>query len=358
MNSTAAPTAVATPRIERPREGRILAGVSAGLARHLNVDPVLVRLAFVVATVAGGFGVLAYVAGLLFIPEEGARRPIVHAGSLRNAGTVTGVALLVVGGLMALDTIFDSDALGHSLGAVAFLGAGAWLLLRTPRDTAPVTGRDTTATTVSGASPATPRPSRRGTRVVAGLMLLVAGGVTALGAAGVALGWQEGVAIAVMAAGAVLVAGSFIGASPWLVVPPLVVAAAVGSMGAAGATFDGPIGERAYAPGAASDLRDRYAMSIGDLEVDLRGLRLVPGTTTELDVHLGIGEARVLLPDDVTVRIDGRAGAGEVTLPGGTSDGTDVDRAETLTASAGAPVLVLDADVGLGDLTVERAGGR
>lgn len=224
MNSSAAPTTVATPRVERPREGRILAGVSAGLARHLNVDPVLVRLTFVVATVAGGFGVLAYVAGLLFIPEEGARRPIVHAGSLRNAGTATGVALLVVGGLMALDTISTATPSTTPSGPSRSSARAPGCCSARPAILPPVTGRDTTATTVSGASPATPLPSRRGTRVVAGLMLLVAGGVTALGAAGVALGWQEGVAIAVMAAGAVLVAGSFIGASPWLVVPPLLVA--------------------------------------------------------------------------------------------------------------------------------------
>lgn len=354
MNSTSAPTAVATPRIERPREGRILAGVSAGIARHLSVDPILVRLGFVVAVAAGGFGVLAYVAALLLIPDQDADKPILHAGSARNAGTVAGTALLLVGGLMAMESVFGGDAFGEIFWTIAFLCAGAWLLLRSPGENVRVSSPDTTDKHVAGPT-GDRRP--RGTRIVAGVMLLVVGAVSGLAAAGVDVGWQETAAFAVIAAGAVLTAGAFFGASSWLVVPPLLVAAAVGSMGAAGATFDGPIGERSYAPVTAGDLAQRYEVAIGELEVDLRDTRFAPGTT-ELEVHVGIGEARVLLPDDVTVRIDGRAGAGEVTLPGGTSDGTDIDRTETLTAAPGSPVVVLDAGVGLGDLNIKRAGTR
>src|SRR5687768_6677314 len=113
MSSTTASTGVATPRLERPTDGRMVAGVATGLARHLNIEPVLVRLTFVVAVLAGGFGVLAYVAGLLLIPEAGSDKPILHAGSSRNAGTIAGVVLLVIGGLMALDSVFDGHFFGH-----------------------------------------------------------------------------------------------------------------------------------------------------------------------------------------------------------------------------------------------------
>jgi phage shock protein PspC (stress-responsive transcriptional regulator) len=336
------------------------AGVAAGLARHLNIDPILIRLAFVVAVVAGGFGILAYVAGALLIPEEGAEKPILHAGSSRNAGTIAGVALLVVGGLLALDSVFDDHLFGQVLWTVAFVAAGGWLLLRTPGDNAPVspTAPPTTDTQIAGPPDPPPvRRSRRGTRVVAGLMLLAAGAVSAIAAAGADIGWQETAAIAVIAAGGALVGGSLFGASPWLVLPPLLAAGAIASLGAAGATFDGPIGERHFAPTAATELPGRYQVAIGELEVDLRDTRFSAGTT-ELEVHVGIGEARVLLPAGVGVHIDGHAGAGEVTLPGGTSDGTDVDRSETIAGPAGGPVLVLDADVGLGDLNVKRDGGR
>jgi phage shock protein PspC (stress-responsive transcriptional regulator) len=356
MTSTTAPTGVATPRLERPAGGRMIAGVAAGLARHLNIEPVLVRLTFVVAVLAGGFGVLAYIAGLLLIPEEGADRPILHAASTKSAGTVAGVVLLVIGGLMAMDSVFDGHFFGHLFWTAGFLGAGLWLLLRSPGENAPVASTPPTTETHVAGPPPEPAPERRrgGTRVVAGLMLIAAGAVSAVAAAGVDVGWQEASGIAVIAAGAVLVAGSLFGASPWLVLPPLLAAGVIASMGAAGATFEGPIGERHFAPALAADLPERYQVAIGELEVDLRDTRF-PAGTTELEVHVGIGEARVLLPDDVAVRIDGHAGAGEVTLPGGSSDGADVDRSETI-AAPGRPTLVLDADVGLGDLNVVREG--
>src|SRR5882724_9721074 len=69
--STTASEYTAAPRLERPRDGRMLAGVCAGLARHLNIDPTLVRIGFIVLAVFGGAGVAAYLAALLLIPEEG-----------------------------------------------------------------------------------------------------------------------------------------------------------------------------------------------------------------------------------------------------------------------------------------------
>jgi phage shock protein PspC (stress-responsive transcriptional regulator) len=45
-------------------------GVAAGLARYFGVDPTIVRIAFVILTVAGGAGIPLYLAGLLLIPDE------------------------------------------------------------------------------------------------------------------------------------------------------------------------------------------------------------------------------------------------------------------------------------------------
>ena len=58
----------------------MVAGVAAGLARYFGVNPVIVRIAFVVLTVVGGAGIPLYLAGLLLIPEEGSDISI--AGSL------------------------------------------------------------------------------------------------------------------------------------------------------------------------------------------------------------------------------------------------------------------------------------
>src|SRR5690606_40124073 len=59
--------------ISRPRRtvrGRVVAGVAAGIGARYGIDPVLVRVALLVATVFGGFGVTLYLIGWLLLPDE------------------------------------------------------------------------------------------------------------------------------------------------------------------------------------------------------------------------------------------------------------------------------------------------
>jgi phage shock protein C len=58
-------------RLHRIRSGRMLAGVAAGLADYLDVEPNLVRIGFVVLALMGGVAVPLYLAGWLLIPDEG-----------------------------------------------------------------------------------------------------------------------------------------------------------------------------------------------------------------------------------------------------------------------------------------------
>jgi len=58
-------------RIRRTTSDRRVAGVAGGLARHLDIDPLIVRVAFVVLTFFGGAGLLLYIACWLLVPEEG-----------------------------------------------------------------------------------------------------------------------------------------------------------------------------------------------------------------------------------------------------------------------------------------------
>jgi phage shock protein PspC (stress-responsive transcriptional regulator) len=57
-------------RLHRFREGRMLAGVAAGLADYFGIDPTLVRIGFVGLALFGGLAVPLYLAGWLLIPEE------------------------------------------------------------------------------------------------------------------------------------------------------------------------------------------------------------------------------------------------------------------------------------------------
>ena len=55
-------------RLVRTHDDRIMGGVCGGLARHFNIDTVLIRLAFVLFTLAGGAGPLVYLILLILMP--------------------------------------------------------------------------------------------------------------------------------------------------------------------------------------------------------------------------------------------------------------------------------------------------
>jgi phage shock protein C len=66
-------------RLLRPRDGRMAAGVCAGLAAYFGVDVNLVRLGFGVLTVFYGLGILAYLIAWVILPEEGEDRSILES---------------------------------------------------------------------------------------------------------------------------------------------------------------------------------------------------------------------------------------------------------------------------------------
>lgn len=57
-------------RLYKSKEDRKLCGVCAGIAEYFEVDPTLVRLAWVVFCLLGGSGVLAYILAAIIMPEE------------------------------------------------------------------------------------------------------------------------------------------------------------------------------------------------------------------------------------------------------------------------------------------------
>lgn len=61
---------IKTKRLYRSGKHRILGGVCGGIGEYLNVDPVIIRLLWVIATLALGFGVLAYIIAWIIIPRN------------------------------------------------------------------------------------------------------------------------------------------------------------------------------------------------------------------------------------------------------------------------------------------------
>ncbi len=55
-------------RLYKSRKDKMIAGVCGGLAEYFDVDPVLVRILFVVFTFIGGFAVIAYIVGMIVMP--------------------------------------------------------------------------------------------------------------------------------------------------------------------------------------------------------------------------------------------------------------------------------------------------
>lgn len=57
-------------RLYKSRTDKKLDGVCAGIANYFNIDPTLIRLAWVVFALACGSGLLAYIIAAIIIPRE------------------------------------------------------------------------------------------------------------------------------------------------------------------------------------------------------------------------------------------------------------------------------------------------
>ena len=126
---TTSPGSASARILRRDREAGWIGGVAAGIARRFGIDVSLVRLAFVVATAAGGFGLGAYLLGWILIPsgESGAARSRMPSG--RAAVEVAlGTGLLLLAALLTFRAlgIWFSDAIVWPLVLIASGGALLW----------------------------------------------------------------------------------------------------------------------------------------------------------------------------------------------------------------------------------------
>ena len=159
----------------RSRTDRVIAGVAAGIAERLGIDPIVIRLAFIVLAFAGGFGVIVYLVSWLIAAEPVDDEVQVPSTGLRQ---IVAVALVVSGLLLLLRAagVWFGDAIVWSVGLAAFGSAVLWSRTDVGRTQfARLTSRlpRTTADIVSGRSKG---------RFIAGTLLVVAGMAILLGA--------------------------------------------------------------------------------------------------------------------------------------------------------------------------------
>ena len=57
-------------RLYKSRKNRVISGVCGGIAEYFNVDPVLIRVIAVLFFFTGGASLIAYIVGMLIIPDQ------------------------------------------------------------------------------------------------------------------------------------------------------------------------------------------------------------------------------------------------------------------------------------------------
>jgi signal transduction histidine kinase/phage shock protein PspC (stress-responsive transcriptional regulator) len=127
--TTAPPTQTASrparPPLSRKHEGRLIAGVAAGIAERAGVPITLVRVGFVVLAALSGIGIVGYLAAWLLLPREDA------VATPRAAGDVTfqivAIALLGIGAFILL-SLFGVSLSSGLIVPLVLLGIGGVVL--------------------------------------------------------------------------------------------------------------------------------------------------------------------------------------------------------------------------------------
>jgi len=464
------PANEAAPQLRRPRLGRVLAGVAAGLAERLDVDVAVVRVLFVVvAILTNGLGLVAYALAWILVPAGGAGSAPAAAGTDvsddrgRDPLFWVGLGLLILGALWLMGgpfgplrwipSLLDPGIViplvliafgvalwrssGRSVGPPAPpsdpVASGAtpsvppptgppvagpthwgstavappwsgWPTAPQPEqphlDTessvmsehqGPSSADEPDATAeVSGPPTGTDQEPGRGWRppppdgpagtdptwapppvpererstlgqLTIGVLLIVVGVLWLLRMAGVyPATFTHLVAAALLVIGLGLLIGTVAGRARWLIVvgllllPLLLVGQlvrplVVGNWLSPGQR--GAVGEIRTAPAAPEDVLGSYRLGAGELRLDLSGVEFEEDT--RIAIQVGAGDVRVTVPEDVSVRVEGRAGAGDLRLLDDRVSGVGLERTVT-DEVPGAITLELDVQVGFGEVLVSR----
>ncbi|QBJ95450.1 PspC domain-containing protein [Rhodococcus sp. ABRD24] len=122
-----------TRPVRLPVQGHI-AGVAAGIGHRYRVDPVLVRVAFVVSTIFGGAGIVLYLAGWLLLSKPGDQvspaESLLGRGQSSQSGTKTVVLLVALAIAMSTLGPIGIGMGGSGLISFALMLGGLWLLFQ------------------------------------------------------------------------------------------------------------------------------------------------------------------------------------------------------------------------------------
>ena len=389
MNTTTPPTTPQAPRRLTKSNDKKIAGVSAGVAEYFAIDPTIVRLLFVASIFLGGFGFICYLIAWLVLPSsKQSSAPDAPRSVKSTSSTIVAMGLLITGAIIAAATI-DNPFGGGFWIPLFLIGGGAFLLLQKEDDidlvddidgteiidAVVVTNHaDTDETGDHSSDSLTTNPDERGfswsedrsappappTEVVTDtkpnppVTALTFAALAALAGGSVlvdAVGWTDVavtpmIAIAILIVGGGLLTRAFLGGGRGLIPMGLLLVVAVGVSAVAEPTLSDGIGERDYVPVAFDAVDSEYRLGIGELVVDLRQVDFPAGEHI-IDVHLGFGETRVYVPDDVNYEVTGDLTAGQLELGDRQEDGLSNQLAVGRDIDADA-TLIINIDVGFG----------
>jgi phage shock protein PspC (stress-responsive transcriptional regulator) len=334
--------------LHRSRDDRIVTGVAGGLGRYFDLPPIFFRVGFVVLALVGGAGILLYAAAALVIPDEG-KHDSVAVQALRDhrdrPWLLIGVALVA---LATLSLIAQAHFWPNGGFAWALLIVGAIAIGWSQR-------RDREARPAVEGQPAPPRRPSIALPVF-GLLLAAAGFLALLGVLGVDVPWDIALAVGAIAVGVSVAAGPLLHVrTGGLFVVGIVLAVLAVFVSTVDIRFEGSVGDKTVTPATASDLERNYDIAAGELVLDLRETEL-PAGVTHVDANVGVGQLTIRVPENTALDIDASAGAGELNVLGRHVDGWDQELHVNEVSPLGTSELVLDAHVGLGNVTIRRAG--
>jgi phage shock protein PspC (stress-responsive transcriptional regulator) len=394
--------------IRRRTDDKWIAGVCSGLADRLGVDPVIVRVGLVVLTLLGGVGVTLYLVAWALLPND--RDQIAAERALRD-GDGGSIVLLI----FAAFALFGGSWWSHDSGwgfpfGLVLTGALVWWLVQRSRNRpdadqrvsaqqsgAPFTSAPSPAAfgpspatfgpspatfgpspAAFGPSPTTPvppqtvsypvvprKPRRRSggplmALLAIGLALVTYGSLSWLATEFHWTGDHRSIAMAgsLAAIGLLLVvlglAGWRAGFVAFLAVV-LAITAWSSTVVPTGIHLGGRIGDATWTP-TLVNADANYHLGAGDGVLDLSGLPREGLNEAKIPAYVGLGELKVLVPEGLTVKVVGHVGLGEILLPddagGSGHEGTDITRSVVI--GAGPTEVVVDAGVGLGQLTVVK----
>jgi phage shock protein PspC (stress-responsive transcriptional regulator) len=346
-------------------------GVCGGIAEYLGVDPTIVRIGFVLLTITGGLGFVAYGAVWLLVPEDGQsaptrRSPWHIAGVVLLVLLLTGwtdvwdggpaipLALVVVGAVLVWGGRDDRPARPLAQPAaqggviVEQHGPGRWSWA--PSDAAAPTTID----------PAPPAPTHREVRhagrafgVACGGMLLALGAITGAVAASDGIAPTAFLGVSLAGFGVLMAAGSFWGWSRPLAFGALTLVLALAATAIIDVPLRGGIGEHQLRPLTAAEIPVGEQLAIGSLDLDLTAIDFTTLDEQVVEATVAVGELLVIVPEGVTVELRAEAGTGLVEAFGVEDDGVSAELDRTFEGSGGGRI-ELDLAVGVGHVEVRR----